>query len=87
MLRREIADRDEERALQQEAWQAEAAQKERAERLEQERREAKETSSKRLYDELMSYVDDYVKAKPKDTALLLRAWVNDKNGSNPGSGR
>lgn len=87
MLRREIADRDEEWALQQEAWQAEAAQKERAERLEQERREAKETSSKRLYDELMSYVDDYVKAKPKDTALLLRAWVNDNNGSNPGSGR
>jgi flagellar M-ring protein FliF len=87
MLRREIADRDEEWALQQEAWQAEAAQKERAERLEQERREAKETSSKRMYDELMAYVDDYVKIKPKDTALLLRAWVNDKNGSNSGSAR
>lgn len=87
VLRKEIAEREEEWALQQEAWQAEAAQKERAERIEQERREARESSSKRLYDELLAYVDNYVKTKPKDTALLLRAWVNNKSDSNPGSGR
>ncbi|MCE2775932.1 MAG: flagellar M-ring protein FliF [Burkholderiaceae bacterium] len=82
-LRQEIAERDEEWALQEEAWKAEAEQRERMVRAEAERQTAKESQSKRLYDELLDYARSYVTQNQDKAAFLLRAWAAE---SKPGSG-
>jgi flagellar M-ring protein FliF len=82
-LRQEIAERDEEWALQEEAWKAEAEQRERMARAEAERQTAKESQSKRLYDELLDYARSYVTQNQDKAAFLLRAWAAE---SKPGSG-
>ncbi len=82
-LRQEIAERDEEWALQEEAWKAEAEQRERMARAEAERQTAKESQSKRLYDELLDYARGYVTQNQDKAAFLLRAWAAE---SKPGSG-
>ena len=82
-LRQEIAERDEEWALQEEAWKAEAEQRERMMRAEAERQAAKESQSKRLYDELLDYARNYVSQNQDKAAFLLRAWAAE---SKPTSG-
>ncbi len=81
-LRQEIADRDEEWALQEEAWKAEAEQRERMARVEAEREATREGQSKRLYDELLDYARNYVTQNQEKAAFLLRAWAAEsKSGS------
>jgi flagellar M-ring protein FliF len=82
-LRQEIAERDEEWALQEEAWKAEAEQRERMARAEAERQMAKESQSKRLYDELLDYARNYVTQNQDKASFLLRAWAAE---SKPSSG-
>ncbi len=82
-LRQEIAERDEEWALQEEAWKAEADQRERMARVEAEREANRESQSKRLYDELLDYARGYVSQNQEKAAFLLRAWAAE---SKPGSG-
>lgn len=82
-LRQEIAERDEEWALQEEAWKAEADQRERMARAEAEREATRESQSKRLYDELLDYARGYVTQNQEKAAFLLRAWAAE---SKPGSG-
>jgi flagellar M-ring protein FliF len=82
-LRQEIDQRNEEWALQEEAWKAEAEQRERMARAEAERQTAKESQSKRLYDELLDYARSYVTQNQDKAAFLLRAWAAE---SKPGSG-
>ena len=81
-LRQEIAERDEEWALQEEAWKAEAEQRERMARVEAEREASRESQSKRLYDELLDYARSYVTQNQEKAAFLLRAWAaENKSGS------
>ena len=77
-LHKEIADREEEWALQEEAWRAEAEQNERMARLEAQRQQAKESQSKRTYDELLDYARNYVSQNKDKAAFLLRAWATER---------
>ena len=84
-LRQEIAERDEEWALQEEAWKAEAEQRERMARAEAEREAAKESQNKRLYDDLLDYARQYVSQNQDKAAFLLRAWATESKPTSGGS--
>lgn len=77
-LRQEIAEREEELALQEESWRMESEHRERAAQFEAERKLQQELSGKRLYDSLIDYTRNYVRERPQDAALLLRAWASEQ---------
>lgn len=76
-LNKVIADREEEWALQEQAWRAEAELNERMARAEAQRLQVKESQNKRVYDELLEYARTYVTQNSDKAAFLLRAWATD----------
>ena len=77
-LRQEIAEREEELALQEESWRLESEHRERTAQFEAERKLQQELTSKRLYDNLIEYTRNYVRERPQDAALLLRGWASEQ---------
>jgi flagellar M-ring protein FliF len=64
-------------ALQREAWLKEEAQRQRTPEQEQQRYQEDEVARKKLYDDLVVYLQQYVAQEPEKTALQLRAWVTE----------
>jgi len=68
-------EREEFLALQRQAWLKEEAERNPTPEQEQQRFQEDEMAKKRRYDELVSYLQQYVSQEPDKTALQLRAWV------------
>lgn len=62
-------------ALQRQAWLKEEAERNLTPAKEQQRFQEDEMAKKRRYDELVTYLQQYVSQEPDKTALQLRAWV------------
>lgn len=62
-------------ALQRQAWLKEEAERNLTPAQEQQRFQEDEMAKKRRYDELVTYLQQYVSQEPDKTALQLRAWV------------
>lgn len=72
-------------AVQREAWLAEERRREQERQEDLVREQQSEVERKRLYDELVSYLQQYVNQEPEKTALQLRAWVGEPASASPAS--
>ncbi len=82
-MRKELADREEAWALEQEIREATERQQAKEDQAEADRQRAREEQQVRRYGELMTYVNQYVQEQPDASALLLRAWVTEPGASSP----